>query len=152
MKGLVSFITTYSLISISWIQIDAKIALVLIDIQNCFTSGGSLAVAEGNDIIPVVNSIRNEFGEYFDMTIVSKDWHCSDHVSFASVHPNHDLYEVIELGYNAEAELCLGQDVTSSHAVSCGGGVAYVLNQTLWPDHCVKNTQGNNLECHSVYL
>lgn len=33
-------------------------ALLIIDLQNDFCEGGSLAVPEGNAVIPVINAIR----------------------------------------------------------------------------------------------
>ena len=60
-----------------------KTALLIIDVQYSFLPGGSLAVTDGDAIIPVINSIRDQF----DVVAVSQDWHCPDHVSFASQHP-----------------------------------------------------------------
>ncbi|MBA2369810.1 MAG: bifunctional nicotinamidase/pyrazinamidase [Candidatus Protochlamydia sp.] len=58
-------------------------ALLLVDIQNDFLPGGSLAVEQGNEIIPLVN----EMVRYpFDLIIATKDWHPADHLSFASNH------------------------------------------------------------------
>ena len=59
-----------------------KSALLIIDVQNCFLPGGSLAVTDGDQVIPVINSIRNQF----DVVVLTQDWHCPDHVSFASQH------------------------------------------------------------------
>ena len=61
----------------------AKTALLVIDVQNCFVPCGSLAVENGDEVIPVINSIRN----LFDFVVVTQDWHCPEHVSFASQHP-----------------------------------------------------------------
>ena len=49
-----------------------KSALLIIDVQNCFLPGGSLAVSDGDQVIPVINSIR----EQFDVVAISQDWHC----------------------------------------------------------------------------
>ena len=62
-----------------------KAALLIIDVQNCFLPGGSLAVNEGDLVIPVINSIRGQF----DVVVLTQDWHCPDHVSFASQHPGY---------------------------------------------------------------
>ena len=61
---------------------NAKSALLIIDVQNCFLPGGSLAVTDGEKVIPVINDIRS----LFDIVVLTQDWHCSDHVSFASQH------------------------------------------------------------------
>ena len=60
-----------------------KSALVIIDVQYSFLPGGSLAVKDGDQVVPVINSIRDQF----DVVAISQDWHCPDHVSFASQHP-----------------------------------------------------------------
>ena len=55
-----------------------KSALLVVDLQNDFCSGGSFEVPGSLKIIPVINRIKSKF----DITIFSKDWHPSDHVSF----------------------------------------------------------------------
>ena len=32
-------------------------ALIVVDVQNCFLPGGSLAVAKGDEIVPLINKI-----------------------------------------------------------------------------------------------
>ena len=59
-----------------------KSALLIIDVQNCFLPGGSLAVTEGNEIIAVINAFRDNF----DIVVLTQDWHCPKHISFASQH------------------------------------------------------------------
>jgi nicotinamidase/pyrazinamidase len=44
-------------------------ALILADIQNDFCPGGSLAVEEGDQIIPVVNELQ----KYFNLVVPTKD-------------------------------------------------------------------------------
>lgn len=58
-------------------------ALVVIDIQNDFCPGGSLAVAGGGDIIPGVAALASQF----KTIILSQDNHPADHASFASHYP-----------------------------------------------------------------
>jgi len=57
-------------------------ALLMIDIQKDFLPGGSLAVDEGDMIIPAVNRLQ----PVFEMIVATQDWHPQDHVSFASNH------------------------------------------------------------------
>jgi len=68
-------------------------ALVIVDIQNDFLPGGSLAVPHGDKIVPVINELQ----KYFELTVATQDWHPTDHKSFASNHPNKKPFEVIEL-------------------------------------------------------
>ncbi|HKP71613.1 MAG TPA: isochorismatase family protein [Pyrinomonadaceae bacterium] len=60
-------------------------ALLLIDIQNDFCPGGSLAVKEGDRIVPVVNELQKRF----ELVVATKDWHPAGHSSFASLWPPH---------------------------------------------------------------
>ena len=57
-------------------------ALLVIDVQNDFCPGGSLPVAGGFDIIPVINRLQ----PLFDLVVATKDWHPKDHSSFAVNH------------------------------------------------------------------
>jgi nicotinamidase/pyrazinamidase len=53
-------------------------ALILVDIQNDFCPGGALAVNEGDQIVPTVNQLIQQF----PLVISTQDWHPSNHVSF----------------------------------------------------------------------
>lgn len=68
-------------------------ALILVDIQNDFCPGGSLAVNDGDKIVPIVNSIIDKF----DNVIATQDWHPESHVSFAANNPGKKVNDLIEL-------------------------------------------------------
>ena len=70
-----------------------KKALILVDIQNDFVPGGALAVAEGDEVVPVANRLQNDF----DLVVATQDWHPANHGSFAVNHPGHKPGEVIDL-------------------------------------------------------
>jgi nicotinamidase/pyrazinamidase len=89
----------------------SRSALLVIDVQNDFTPGGQLAVPEGHLIVPLINRLARQFTQ----VVVAQDWHPTGHASFASSHPGHQPYDVIQLPYG---------------------------EQTLWPDHCVQSTPG----------
>lgn len=90
-----------------------------------------------NDFIPggalaVPNGNRiipvvNKIIHLFDLVVATQDWHPQNHKSFASNHEQKNPFEVIQLNG---------------------------LQQTLWPDHCVQNTQGaelcKELDSHSI--
>ncbi|MBN2401640.1 MAG: bifunctional nicotinamidase/pyrazinamidase [Spirochaetes bacterium] len=69
-----------------------KKALIVIDVQNDFCPGGSLAVNEGDEIVPVINGIMNKF----DIVIGAQDWHPESHASFASNHKGKNAYDQID--------------------------------------------------------
>src|SRR5438128_6096050 len=53
-------------------------ALILVDIQNDFCPGGALAVAEGDQVVAVVNRLM----PHFPLVVSTLDWHPPNHVSF----------------------------------------------------------------------
>ncbi|HEX7153493.1 MAG TPA: bifunctional nicotinamidase/pyrazinamidase [Thermoanaerobaculia bacterium] len=71
-----------------------KKALLLVDIQNDFIPGGSLAVADGDAVVPVANRLQ----PHFDLVVATQDWHPADHGSFASNHPGCKPGDMTELG------------------------------------------------------
>lgn len=68
-------------------------ALLIVDLQNDFLPGGSLAVPDGDAIIPVINRIL----DHFDLIVATQDWHPRGHKSFASNHPGQEPFAEIEL-------------------------------------------------------
>jgi nicotinamidase/pyrazinamidase len=70
-------------------------ALIVIDVQNCFTPGGSLAVKEGDLIVPVINRLAKKFPH----VIITQDWHTPDHVSFASQHQGKKPFDTTKMPY-----------------------------------------------------
>jgi nicotinamidase/pyrazinamidase len=57
--------------------------LLIVDVQNDFCPGGSLAVESGDEVVPIINRITPAF----PLVVATQDWHPPDHVSFASSHP-----------------------------------------------------------------
>lgn len=68
-------------------------ALILVDIQNDFTTGGNLEVKEGEKIIPTINRLQ----ERFELVVATQDWHPPDHLSFASNHQGRKPFEKTSL-------------------------------------------------------
>ncbi len=68
-------------------------ALLVIDVQNDFTPGGSLAVDGGDLIIPVINGLM----PMFPLVVATKDWHPAGHVSFASRYPGKKPFDTFEV-------------------------------------------------------
>lgn len=68
-------------------------ALLLIDIQNDFLPGGSLAVPGGAEIIPIANKLQ----AHFDLVAATQDWHPKNHKSFAGNHTGKMPFDTIKL-------------------------------------------------------
>ena len=116
-------------------------ALLVIDVQYDFLPGGSLAVAGGDEIIPIIDMIRIK--NHWDLVVFSQDWHPPSHVSFASAHGDLPQFSTMTLDYTSNGDLCAGPNILPSYSVPCQpSNVSLVVNQTLWPDHCVWNTTG----------
>jgi nicotinamidase/pyrazinamidase len=82
-------------------------ALLVIDLQNDFTPGGRLAVAEGDTIIPLINRLA----EKLPHVILTQDWHPPHHISFASTHTKKP-YDTIAAPYGPQTlwpDHCLQQ-------------------------------------------
>jgi nicotinamidase/pyrazinamidase len=90
-------------------------ALLVIDMQLDFLPGGALAIADGDAILPGINTLAARF----DHVILTQDWHPSNHISFASTHPGkHPFTDTVEASYGT---------------------------QHLWPDHCLQGSRGADL-------
>src|ERR1700756_253055 len=70
-------------------------ALIVVDVQNCFLPGGSLAVKDGDQVIPVINRIARGF----DNVVMTQDWHTPNHMSFASSYQGKKPFDMIKVGY-----------------------------------------------------
>ena len=73
-------------------------ALVVIDMQYDFCPGGALAVAGGDEIIPVINRLISAH----EHVVLTQDWHPAGHSSFASTHPGKGPFEMIEMPYGPQ--------------------------------------------------
>lgn len=89
-----------------------KKALIIVDVQNDFCPGGALAVNQGDEIIPFINSLIDS--NQYDLIIATKDFHPATHKSFAT-NSQQAVYSMSELNG---------------------------LPQIMWPDHCVQGTPG----------
>src|SRR5690606_27590143 len=80
------------------VPVDAKSVLIVVDVPNCFVPGGSLAVKDGDQIVPLINRIAKTFRN----VVLTQDWHTPDHVSFASQHGGRKPFEAISLPYGEQ--------------------------------------------------
>ena len=73
-------------------------ALVVIDVQNDFCPGGALAVAGGDEVVPLINALAKGF----EHIVLTQDWHPPHHSSFASTHPGKGSFESIDMPYGPQ--------------------------------------------------
>ena len=76
----------------------AKAALIVVDVQNCFVTGGTLPVKDGEQVVPVINKIAAAF----DNVVVTQDWHTAGHASFASTYSGKKPFETTKLRYGTQ--------------------------------------------------
>ncbi|HEY3153627.1 MAG TPA: nicotinamidase [Candidatus Binatia bacterium] len=53
----------------------AKDALIIVDVQNDFCPGGALAVSGGDEVVPVLNRVIERFTEAGLPIFATRDWH-----------------------------------------------------------------------------
>jgi len=80
------------------IKPDDASALLVIDVQNCFLPGGSLAVKDGEQVVPIINRIAKGFAN----VVMTQDWHTAGHVSFATSHAGKKSTETGVLSYGKQ--------------------------------------------------
>jgi nicotinamidase/pyrazinamidase len=80
------------------IKPDTHSVLIVVDVQNCFMPGGSLAVKQGDEVVPIINKLAQSFQN----VVITQDWHHPQHVSFASQHPGKKPFEQIKLPYGQQ--------------------------------------------------
>jgi nicotinamidase/pyrazinamidase len=80
------------------IKPDSKSVLIVVDVQNCFVKGGTLPVQNGEDVVPVINQLAQNF----DNVVITQDWHTPEHISFASSHSEKKPFETVKLPYGQQ--------------------------------------------------
>jgi nicotinamidase/pyrazinamidase len=88
--------------------------LIVVDVQRDFCPGGSLAVPDGDVIVPLVNNLARRFPHI----VLTQDWHPPGHSSFASAHPGHQPFETIDVAYGE-------QTLWPDHCVQGTDGAAF---------------------------
>ncbi|MBI2312253.1 MAG: nicotinamidase [Betaproteobacteria bacterium] len=142
------------------ISISAGDALVIVDVQNDFLPGGSLAVPRGDQVVPVLNGYIARFQAQGVPVFATRDWHPSNHCSFRArggPWPPHCVAGTPGADFAPGLELPPGATVVSKATTAdqdaysgFGGteldrllrdrGVKRVLVGGLATDYCVLNT------------
>jgi nicotinamidase/pyrazinamidase len=80
------------------LEIGTEDVLVVVDVQYDFLPEGNLAVAGGDEIVPLINALAKKFRN----VVFTQDWHPADHISFANNHPGKAPFDTIELDYGTQ--------------------------------------------------
>ena len=80
------------------IEIENEDVLLVVDVQYDFLPGGHLAVAGGDEIVPLINQL----GKKFRNVVLTQDWHPANHISFASQHAGKNPFDTVELDYGTQ--------------------------------------------------
>lgn len=73
-------------------------ALLVVDVQNDFCPGGTLAIRQADEAIPTINSLA----KLFRHVVLTQDWHPPGHASFASAHAGRRPFETLDLSYGKQ--------------------------------------------------
>lgn len=73
-------------------------ALLVVDVQNDFCTGGALAVPDGDQVVPLINAIQRRYRTI----VLTQDWHPADHASFASQHPGRAPFGTVATPYGPQ--------------------------------------------------
>lgn len=147
-------------------QLDPSDALLLVDVQNDFLEGGSLAVPGADTILPVLNKYLSLFTDRSLPIIASRDWHPAGHCSFVEnggQWPAHcvadtagaafsqslvlpDSCYVVSKATTADHEAYSGFDGTALTSYLQQQGVKRLFIGGLATDYCVLQTVSDALK------
>ena len=161
------------MISVNPLQPDD--ALIVVDVQNDFCPGGSLAVEQGDRVVPVLNHWIELARKSGAMIVASRDWHPPNHMSFqrrggpwpphavrntpgAAFHPSLRLPEqarIVDKGTHPDEENYSAFDRTGLVDELRRAGVRRIWVGGLAQDICVRATVldglGAGFETHLIH-
>lgn len=142
-----------------------RAALVIVDVQNDFCSGGSLAVAGGDEVVPVLNEYAQRFARAKLPVYATRDWHpertshfkelggvwpphCVAGTRGAEFHPDLKLPEgtvVLSKGKGAEEDAYSAFQAEEDSGVSFADslkqrGIEHLFVGGLATDYCVQSS------------
>jgi len=134
-------------------------ALIVVDVQNDFCPGGTLAVAQGDEVVAPLNKLISEFLEHGAPVFKTRDWHqattkhfskyggtwpvhCVQNTKGAEFHPgliDDPRIQVMSKGLG-DTDCYSGFDETNLAVELHSKGIKEVVIGGLTTDYCVKNT------------
>lgn len=147
-------------ISTGRIDMQAGDALILVDVQNDFLPGGSLAVPCGDEVVPPLNRLMDRFARRGLPVIATRDWHPGDHCSFrerGGPWPSHcvagtpgaafaaslslpDSVTIVSKAITADLDAYSGFGGTDLNELLRKAGIRRLFIGGLATDYCVLNT------------
>ena len=137
-----------------------KKALIVVDVQNDFCPGGSLAVSHGDEVVAPLNKLMTEFLDRDEPVYKTRDWHppkakhfadyggtwpvhCVQNTPGAEFHPellDDPRVKTISKGFDESADGYSGFDGTQLAEQLRKQGIDEVWVGGLATDYCVKET------------
>ncbi|MFP6595262.1 MAG: isochorismatase family protein [Dehalococcoidia bacterium] len=142
------------------VKLTAQDALVIVDVQNDFCPGGSLAVATGDEVARTMTRAAAAFSQLGARVYATQDWHPAGHSSFnesggpwpshcvqgshgAELHPELRLptgHEIIKKGSDPAVDAYSGFLDSDLENRLKAAGVTRLFVGGLATDYCVLNT------------
>ena len=141
------------------IVIDERDALIIVDVQRDFCSGGALPIPDGDQVVPILNNYLKLFDQARAPIFATRDWHPPDHTSFkaysgvwpphciqdsegAEFHPDLELVPDVKIISKAtpNKEAYSGFDETELEISLRKNHIKRLFIGGLATDYCVKNT------------
>jgi nicotinamidase/pyrazinamidase len=142
------------------VTLEPRDALIVVDVQRDFLPGGRLAVARGDEVVPVLNRYIRAFASRGLPVWATRDWHPENHCSFreqggpwpphcvaesegANFAPNLELppdARVVSKAMTSAADAYSGFEGTDLDKELRDRGVERVFVGGLATDYCVLNT------------
>ncbi len=138
----------------------SKRALLVVDVQRDFCTGGALPVRHGEAVVPRLNAVTDAFTRSGLPVFFTRDWHPPRHVSFlerggpwpphciqgtrgAEFYPGLSVppsATVVSKGYDPDEEAYSGFQGTDLAQMLKGASAGEVFIGGLATDYCVKET------------
>ena len=116
-------------------------ALIVIDVQNDFCPGGALTVSGGDEVVPIINRMMDDF----DAVILTQDWHPAGHSSFASSHPEKAPFDTTQMPYGPQV-------LWPDHCVQGSEGAAFHKDLRLDGDLIIRKGFRPQIDSYSAFF
>lgn len=140
-------------------ETNSRRALVVVDVQNDFCPGGTLAVEQGDEVVAPLNKLIDEFLSRGDIVVKSRDWHparTKHFTAYGGTWPVHCIKETHGAQFHPALSddprigiVSKGMGDEDNYSAFDGTDLARMLREhgveEVWvgglaTDYCVKNT------------